>query len=251
MSGRVRLLPGKRDAFEPTDIPRSLWYGLWDFEQTGRVTTPGGALSNFIDPITGASFAQGTGAAQPAHSLTAFNGRPAAVCDGGDTLRNAANLATLGWPTAGAFEIWALAEYTGALAAIATIFNFPTNTLNTSLSLFLAQSSTAMRVRARVGTGSANVLISDTAVDVLTGRHLIRVVSTGTTVRIDVDGNVGTPVACVASGWTGGPRNTIGGDASSTSANLFTGKINLLGFCKPLPDAYAAGLYRNLNVRKG
>lgn len=255
VANRARLLGHLRAPFVPTDIPRSLAYAVWDFEQTGRITPIGGNISAFSDPITAASFSQGTAGSRPTLNATGFNGRQCAVFDGvDDSLRNTTAVATLGWPTGGAFELWALVEWTAAALSTGqgVIFQYPTNAVNTGAQIAANFVGTnLMRYQFRVGTGASSVQIIDATVDATTGRHLVRGISDGTNIRFDVDGVVGAPVACVASGFTGGPRATIGGNSAGTAGSLWSGNINFLGFYKTLPTAYAAGLYRNLNIRKG
>jgi hypothetical protein len=176
------------------------------------------------------------------------------VFDGTDNLRDMTALATLGWPTGGAFEVWALVEWTGGQlggGSLGYVFTFPVNASTTSFLLGFVGVGTPLRMSGRlsVGNGSAGITAVDTA-NILTGRHILRAVSTGTTIRLDVDGVTGAPVACVAA-FSGTPRNTIGASPAATANNFFTGKLNFLGFYRPLPESYAAGLYEALVRRRG
>lgn len=240
--------------FTPDKIPDALYFARFDFEESAQITTAGASITSFADPISAGAWAQATGAAQPQLDATGFNGRQCGTFDGGDSLRNTDAVATLGWPTGGTFEVWALVQYTGLLGAAldnAVIFQYPTDTTNTSFSLSVINSlGTTRRYRVRVGTGASSVAINDTTVDLMDGEpHIARFVSTGTTIRLDVDGIVGTPVACVAA-LSGGPVHTIGGDSAGTSANLLVGDINFLGLYPALPDGLANALYNALDIRR-
>lgn len=234
--------------WNPEQIPRSLSYSVFDFERTPQISTSGSAITAFADPIKSASFSQGTGSAQPTLDATGFNGRPCATFDGGDSLRNTTALATLGWPTSGAFEVLALVD-AAAVIGNGTYFAYPVaGNGGLSLAARLDGDGTTFRIRAAVGTGSATVNVDNSTLQ--PGKHLIRFVSDGTNCRLDVDGVVGTPVAAAAS-FSGGPRNTIGGSAAASAGSLFTGNVNFIGFYKALPSAYADKLTAYLLTRKG
>lgn len=246
---RLRLLAGKRDLFSPYHIPRALKYSEWDFERTPQITTSGSAITAFVDPITGASFSQGTGSAQPTLAATGFNGRQCATFDGGDSLRNTTALATLGWPTSGAFEIWALIEPVLVTGVFGTTFAYP-NAGNGGIALQtrLDVDGVTTRARAGVGTGSSTATVD--FIGFAVGRLLLRLVSDGTNCRLDANGVTGTTTAAAAS-FSGGPRNTIGGTAAVTAASLLTGKINFLALYRPLPTFYADKLTACLMARRG
>lgn len=231
--------------WNPEQIPRSLKYSEWDYERASQITTVGSNISAFVDPITGASWTQGTSGSRPAYSATGFNGRPCASFDGSDDfLRNTTALATLGWPTSGAFEIWILANLVEVQNG--TYFAYPVTT-NAGIAMQIGLSAGQLRVRAGVGQG-ASVANVDRFPDY--GRRLIRFVSDGATGRLDIDGITGTPVAAVPS-FSGGPRNTIGASAGTTPNNYLLGSINFQALYKPLPSSYADKLTAHLLWRKG
>lgn len=236
--------------WNPEQIPRSLKYSVWDFERTPQITVDGSnGISPFVDPVTGASFSQATAGSRPILDATGFNGRPCGTFDGtADNLRNTTALATLGWPTSGAFEVWSLIHLLD-LSVTTTWFAYPVSG-NAGLVLQAVPAVANVRpdsIRATIGLGASTVSI-DAATAV--GRHLVRFVSDGTNCRLDVNGATGTTTAAAAS-FTGGPRNTIGGSAAASAANFFNGKINFLALYKPLPSDYAAKLTAHLNIRKG
>jgi hypothetical protein len=240
--------------FSPLLIPTSAIYSEWDFERTAGIATSGSAITAITDRITGQPWAQGTGTAQPQLNATGFNGRQCGVFGGDDYLFNTASLATLGWPNAGAFEFWALIEYTGPIGAsgeLAYIVETPTHSFNDAFGIYAASGGVIRKARARVGIGGGSVTVENTNIDLMTGRHIIRVVSSGTTLRIDVDGMLGVPVPCVPL-FTGGPRHAIGAMASAIpAAEFFTGKYNFMAYYRPLTDGIASALFQSLSVRRG
>lgn len=252
-AGRLDLWYAQSEPFTPYTIPIGLKYFECDFERSPQITFDGSNITTFTGPYnTHPQFTQATADNKPLWQPLTFNNRPCATFDGTDSLRNTTAVATLGFPTGGAFEIWALVENTGpqlGSGVTATIFQYPTNAVNTGVQLSISGGSGAtMKAFFRVGQGASSVSVVND-VSLLTGRHIIRAVSDGATIRVDVDGIAGTPSACVASGWTGGPRHTIGGNSAATAGSLFTGNMNFLGFYRPLPSFYARGLYEALNRR--
>jgi hypothetical protein len=250
MRTRPRRRFGHTVSFTPYSIPRALKYAEFDFERSPAITLASGDIQTFTDPISGGAFTQGTAGSRPNLEATGFNGRPCALFTS-DSLRNTTAVATLGWPSSGAFEIWWCGQFLGAAAdAIDIMFAYPSNLSTQGVSLgTTAGASFGRRGRFSVSNGTTAPIVFTPDFPV-NDRVVLRAVADGANVWIEANGVAGVSAACVPA-FTGGPRNTLGGTAASTAASLQNGRTNFLAFYKPLPTQFAAGLYQHLSERRG
>jgi hypothetical protein len=165
-------------AWTPASLGANL-LGWIDAEQSGTVTQNATLVSAWADSVSpgSRSFAQATGTLKPVYNATGLNSRPSIIYDGID---DETTLASVPYPTSGAFEIWALVKQ-DALAADATVRNdhrlgqrLGATTLNFRRNVV----SGVNRAQAAVGNGTSDVTFTNTAVD-FSGVCVVRMILDG------------------------------------------------------------------------
>jgi hypothetical protein len=245
---RDALLPAspfiRSPAWDPTYLGASL-KAYWDAYRYDLMTDDGGGLISSWRDIVGAYDATASGSARPTYSATGFNGSPVVNGDG------AANVMTLapvpvGIPTgATACEEWFLIDQKSLVGDTTTRVYGEIGT---------GTGATSRRTRRTVAAGvnrtsvvDAGTTISNATVD-FSGRHVVRVVVTGTTVDIEVDGVSGGGGASVSA--TGTSRLRFFANAAGTAANFALVGIAARAITLPLTAGQAAQMYSFLNRRR-
>lgn len=221
---------------------------IWDAEASGSITENGNLVGSWRDTKGGLTPTQAISGSKPVYSATAFNGRPGLIVDGVDDYLELTGVG--GLPIGAApCEIWALVDQTSD-STITTARNVIAwgNDTNTSRRLRKTVASGVNRAQAVVGTSGAASIPANLAVD-FTGRKLVRLIITGTTVAVQVDDNLTASVSAVP--VTGSLNLRIGAQEGSGPTGYWQGVINAILVTQLLDTAKAAALQAWANARKG
>ena len=216
----------------------------WDAEDASKLTLVGSEVSAFASSKNNYSAVQTVSTARPIYGATSFNGRPGVTFDGIDD--------ELTMTGVGAFpvgvapcEMWALIDQTTPAATSGSLRAFSYGGADSGgRSLYRGVGSGVNRARTIVG----GTLSPDGSID-FTGKHVVRSVVTGTTLRTDVDGIVGTSIAVVP--VTLSQRLRMGASAGSGAASFLGFVGNFFAITDLLNDTQAADLTAYLKARGG
>jgi hypothetical protein len=239
-----RVLP-----WAPSTLGASL-LGWIDAEQPATITQAATLVSAWTDSISpgSRSFAQATGTLKPVYNAAGLNSRPSIVYDGID---DETTLASVPYPTSGAFEIWALVKQ-DALAAdatVRTIIAWGNGTGATTLSFRRNVVTGVNRAQAAVGNGTVTTTITNNVVD-FSGVCVVRLLLDGVNGQIEVNGTAGTPAA-IAPASLSTTRTRIGASASTSANVFFQGGINNIAITTALSVNDAALMLAYQKARGG
>lgn len=214
---RINRLGVARQQWSPASILGGP-YAAFDPYQANSLQLSGGAVATWSSLVNGLAPAQALGASRPVFGFSPFNSQQIVTPDGVDDQLTHTGIPA-GFPTgATPFEIWViwnqtkLVADTGDRCAIA----WGGGGNNFHCGVYRGVVSGVNRARLFVGTGTATALAHNTVVD-FSGRHVVRAVVDGTSIRVDVDGVAGTPVAAVP-------------NIGNTLLRLFCHSINTVSF---------------------
>jgi len=245
-----RLRRARAAAWSPAMIPRSLMYGWLDAEKAETITQAGGAVSSWVDTVTGTAFVQATEASKPGYSATGFDGRRPGLTFDGTADHVAYTAGAIAWPNSGAFEIWALVDQQEVESSNATrqIVGWP-NVGAGGLTLGRPNGVGAggNKLRAIVGDGAATVNADGGSA--FSGLCVARLRCDGSTATAYVNGTAGSTASVVPS-FSGATRYRIGSAQGSSPSQYWKGSINCLLVTALLDDRWAIPLLAHLNARR-
>lgn len=234
-------------SWTPARLGASL-YDMWDAERSGDLALTGAAVTGWASARNGYPAAQTASNAKPAYGATSFNGRPGVTFDGVDDELTYAGTGVL--PTGAApGEIWVLADQTAVAADAATRSALTYgNATNVARSVRRSVQAGVNRFAGSVGDGAATLSNTNTAVD-LSGRHVMRLVVTGTQQRAEVDGLSAAASAVVPA--TAVNRTRLGATSSTTAAGFWSGVLAFAAITDLLSIEEAAQMLAYLKARGG
>jgi hypothetical protein len=214
---------------------------LWDADVAASIALAGDTVASWTDIIGGIVVPQATEALRPTYAPAGLSRRPCLAFSGAQRL-----LSTTAWTLGhGPMEFWFLVGADGAIGATEVFFDAGSGA---AVSSRRASAAASGRPTISVGTGAAQ--ISAATASILFGAaNVVRAVLAADSIRIDVDGVVGAPVAVTPG--TSGTRLAFGAVNGATLAAGFSGRISFAAVTPLLSDAQAAPLYAALNRRRG
>lgn len=225
--------------FTPADLGASL-LAWWNADRSDLITLSGSQITSWKDVVAAYDEVQAVAGSRPLYSATSFNGDPGATYDGTDDVLS---LESVPIPNgANPLEFWFTCNQT-ALAADTTARQVAGwglgSSTNGQVRVQRAVVTGVNRARLIVGTGAGSVTVTDTAVD-FSGYHYGRVVIDGANIRLDIDGNTGTPSACVPG--IGTTRTRLGANASNTASGFWQGDARDYLFTSILTSGQASNM---------
>lgn len=235
-------------AWTPLDLGADL-IAWWSADRADLITHSGGAVSSWKDIVAGYDAVQATGAAKPTYGATGWNGAAPGIT--GDGVDDALLLA----PVPGAFptgstggEAWALADQAAAASdGVTRTIAAWGNASAGSRHLRRSVVSGVNCAEAIAGDGSVSAAATNLSVD-FTGRHVVRVVTTPTSVRADVNGIAGSSVSTVPATLTN--RFRLFANSTSGGGGYFQGTIRDVLLTSPLSGGNADLLLGYLTGRR-
>lgn len=229
--------------FVPADLGASLT-AYWDANRSDLMTDDGGGLISSWRDSVGAYDAIAAGAARPTYSATGFNGHPVIS---GDGVANELTLAPVpaGIPIgATPCEAWWLVDQK----------TLPGDTTNRVIGGYGGTTAAVSRRLVRVvasGVNRARITdtgtnLNNTSVD-FSGRHVVRLIATGTTVNIEVDGVAAAGAAQISA--VTNPRFRFFADTAATAAAFAAVGIAACAITLPLTAGQAVAMYAYLSRR--
>lgn len=216
----------------------------WDAQRSDLITQLGGAVSSWKDIVGGYDAVQALGASKPVYDSTGFNGSPAIYGDGLDDELTLAPVPA-GIPVGAiACEEWWLVDQRSLVAdtTARTIGGWGGST--TSVSRRMQRTVVAGVNRASViDTGSTFTNASSD----FSGRHVLRLIATGTQIDLEVDGVSAGGAAQVSA--IGTSRLRFFANTAATAGGFALAGVAARAITLPLSAQDAASMYGFLNRR--
>ncbi len=183
------------DAPHPAGIAGGSLLAWWTADRPDLITTTGAGVSSWRDTVAGYNLVQGTDAARPVYSATSFNGSPSVTFDGTDDFLS---MASQPFPQgASPFEVWLVVQQDAAEADADTRRVFAFGGASNQTAVSIAKGATVSRPAFTIGTGGGTADANTGSANFDT-RHVVRVVATGTVIRMFLDGvSTGADVAAI------------------------------------------------------
>ena len=201
----------------------------WDADRAEQLSLESGAVASWAETVAGLAPAQATAANRPLYDSDGWSDGSAVI--NFDGVSDELAIESQPFPDgAEPVEIWGIVRQdrvNNGVSAITRWFGYGGTTNNTSRQGRLSASTTVDNAQGSAGTGAADVVATGPSVNDaggFFGEHLVRIIVDGTSLRVDRNGLIGAPSACIPG--TGSTRVKIG--AAMTSAGFWRGGLKYI-----------------------
>lgn len=227
--GAVAANSNANEQWVPTDMPAvKLWFDAWDTSTMAFAT----GVSSWTDRVTGLAVTQATGAAQPIHSTTSFNGLPSVTGSGSQSLivtsgalladilksKSGSSAVSLHMPTITSASVMQIGKVCTNSSANARLEARITGATRNGVSLRVVDADVTQNITDNTTVASANVALIETYNLDYAVADQVRLSSNG------IRGGV-TAITSAATATSATDCGGVSLFSSATSSQFFTGRI--------------------------